>query len=109
MNKKKRIDDYMEEECADEEWIFINAYLFKYNQFLTRYKPVDRTPYLQRCAEMIASTDESVRIVNFSKFTQWMELTKTELNVFLKPYLAKRKSRVAINAQRDDKDEEYYL
>lgn len=108
MNKKKRIDDYMEEECADEEWIFINAYLFKYNQFLTRYKPVDRTPYLQRCAEMIASTDESVRIVNFSKFTQWMELTKTELNVFLKPYLAKRKSRVAINAQRDDKDEEYY-
>lgn len=108
MGKKKRIDDYVEEECPDEEWIFINAYLFKYNQFLTRYRPVDRTPYLQRCAEMIACTDESVRIVNFSKFVSWMELTKTELNVFLKPYLAKRKSRVAINAQRDDKDEDYY-
>lgn len=109
MTKKKRMaDDYIEEEIADEEWIFINAYLYKYNLFMNQYKPVDRTPYLQRCAEMIACTDESVRIVNFSKFTQWMELTKTELNVFLKPYLAKRKSRVAINAQRDDSSEEYY-
>lgn len=108
INKKKQSDDYIEEEQPDEEWIFINAYVFKYNQFLNRYKPVDRTPYLQRCADLIACTEESVRIVNFSKFTTWMELTKTDLNTLLKPYLAKRKSRVAINAQRDDQEEGFY-
>ena len=100
-------DNYINKEYQDETWTFINAYIYRYHRFIRRYNPYDATPYIQRCAELIACADDSVRIVNFSKYQAWLGLTKTQLNEILKPYLAKRKSRMAINAQRDD-DDIYY-
>lgn len=100
-------DDYYRPEKQETTWTFINFYLFKYNQFFKNYHPYDYTPYIQRCAELISYADDSVRIVNLSQYTKWLELTKAQLQEILKPYLAKRKSRMAINAQRND-DDDYY-
>lgn len=100
-------DDYYSPEKKETTWTFVNFYLFKYNQFFKSYHPYDYTPYIQRCAELISYADDSVRIVNFSQYTKWLDLTKAQLQEILKPYLAKRKSRMTINAQRND-DDEYY-
>lgn len=101
-------DGYCLPERTDTTWTFINFYIFRYNKFFTNYRPYDNTPYIQRCAELISYADDSVRIVNFSQYTKWLDLTKAQLQEILKPYLAKRKSRMAINAQRSDEDDEYY-
>ena len=100
-------DDYCPPERPETTWTFINFYIFKYNKFFNSYRPYDYTPYIQRCAELISYADDSVRIVNLSQYTKWLDLTKAQLQEILKPYLAKRKSRMAINAQRND-DDEYY-
>lgn len=100
-------DNYINKEYHDEVWTFINTYVYKYHLFLRDVNPYDHTPYIQRCAELIACADDSVRIINYSKFQGWLSLTKQQLNEILKPFLAKRKSRMAINAQRDD-DDIYY-
>lgn len=100
-------DDYCQPDRKETTWTFINFYLFRYNQFFKNYRPYDYTPYIQRCAELISYADDSVRIVNLSQYTKWLDLTKAQLQEILKPYLAKRKSRMAINAQRND-DDDYY-
>nr|DAV70585.1 MAG TPA: DNA directed DNA polymerase [Caudoviricetes sp.] len=100
-------DNYINREYRDEVWTFINTYVYKYHLFLRDVNPYDHTPYIQRCAELIACADDSVRIINYSKYQGWLSLTKQQLNEILKPFLAKRKSRMAINAQRDD-DDIYY-
>lgn len=100
-------DDYFQPDRKETTWTFINFYIFKYNQFFKNYQPYDYTPYIQRCAELISYADDSVRIVNLSQYTKWLDLTKAQLQEILKPYLAKRKSRMAINAQRND-DDDYY-
>lgn len=100
-------DDYCQSDRKETTWTFINFYLFKYHQFFKNFQPYDYTPYIQRCAELISYADDSVRIVNLSQYTKWLDLTKAQLQEILKPYLAKRKSRMAINAQRND-DDDYY-
>lgn len=100
-------DDYLNKEYQEEAWPFINFYVYRYSKWLYCYKPYDATPYVQRCASLLACADDSVRIVNFTKYTSWLNLNKTQLNEIMKPYLAKRKSRMAINSQRDDDDINY--
>lgn len=59
---------------------------------------------IERCAEIISYAEDSVRIINFQYFYNCLGLLKLSLSEILKPYLAKRKSRMAINAQRTDND-----
>ena len=73
------------------------------NLFFKTYNG-ERAPYIERCAEIISYAEDSVRIINFTYFQNCLGLTKQALNEILKPYLAKRKSRMAINAQRTDDD-----
>ena len=68
----------------------------------------ERTPFIERCADLISYAEDSVRVVNAKYFYDNLSLSKTDFNEILKPYLAKRKSRMAINAQRTDDDDEDY-
>lgn len=83
---------------------FINAYVKSYGYFLSSTNK-DRTPFIERCAEMISFSSDSVRIVNLDEFRGWLGLNKGAINEILKPYLEKKKSRMAINAQRNDDDD----
>ena len=100
-------DDYINKEYQDTAWTFINFYVYRYNKWMSAYKPYDTTPYIQKCAELIACADDPVRIVNFNKYSSWLGLNKTQLNEILRPFLNKRKSRMAMNNQREDGDINY--
>lgn len=95
----------MDEETNDiiETFNFAKFYVFLHKSFFKTYNG-ERAPYIERCAEIISYAEDSVRIINFTYFQNCLGLTKQALNEMLKPYLAKRKSRMAINAQRTDDD-----
>lgn len=97
-----------EEDATIQSFNFAKFYVRAYAYFFAKFKG-EHSPFVERCAEIISYADDSVRIVNLSYFYNSLGLTKTALNEILKPYLAKRKSRMAINAQRSDDDfeEEY--
>ncbi len=80
---------------------FINYYIYMHCSFLTGSSS-DRTPYIERCAELISYCTESQRQVNMDQFKGWLGVTKSALSAILKPYLDKQKSRVAISSQRQD-------
>lgn len=91
-----------------EEWNFAKYYVWRHKAFLEAFTG-DPSPLIERCVEVISCADDSVRVVNFSFFQTCLRLTKNALGELLKPYLAKRKARMAIAAQRtdDDYDEMY--
>ncbi len=80
---------------------FINYYVYMHCSFLAGYG-ADRTPFIERCAELISYCSESQRQVNMDLFKSWLGLTKSALTAILKPYLDKQKSRIAISSQRQD-------
>ncbi len=80
---------------------FINYYVFAYWEFLCCFRG-DRTPYVERCAEMISYASESTRQVNMPKYSRWLDMPKADLKAMCKPYLDRLKSRVALSAQRQD-------
>lgn len=86
-----------------ETFNFAKFYIYQHKLFFKDFKG-ERSPYIERCAEIISYAEDSVRIINFGYFYGCLGLTKQALNEILKPYLAKRKSRMAINAQRTDDD-----
>ena len=94
-----------ENESCIESWNFAKYYISLYKEFFKTFNG-ERSPYVERCAEVISYADDSVRIINFAFFYGCLGLTKQTLTEILKPYLAKRKSRMAINAQRTDDDYE---
>lgn len=99
-------DEYSEEnENSIESWNFAKYYIYLHKEFFKTFNG-ERSPYVERCAEVISYADDSVRIINFAFFYGCLGLTKQALTEILKPYLAKRKSRMAINAQRTDDDYE---
>ncbi|WP_300877864.1 DNA primase, partial [uncultured Bacteroides sp.] len=99
-------DGYPEEnENCIESWNFAKYYIYLHKEFFKTFNG-ERSPYVERCAEVISYADDSVRIINFTVFHGWLGLTKQALTEILKPHLAKRKSRMAINAQRTDDDYE---
>lgn len=101
-------DEEGSEDTTEREYTFVNAYLQMYGRFFTTAQLSDRTQYIERCAEVISLTDDSVRVVNFDTYHRLLGLTKAQLTEILKPYLAKRKSRMAINSQREDDEDESY-
>lgn len=98
-------EENMDGEANDiiETFNFAKFYVFLHKSFFKTYNG-ERAPYIERCAEIISYAEDSVRIINFTYFQNCLGLTKQALNEILKPYLAKRKSRMAINAQRTDDD-----
>ena len=92
---------------TDKVYTFIKYYVYLHKAFLKLY-PGESTPFIERCADLISYAEDSVRIVNTKFFYEHLLLSKTDFNEILKPYLAKRKSRMAINAQRTDDEEEEY-
>ena len=106
-NDEEESDDgeNMDGEANDiiETFNFAKFYVFLHKSFFKTYNG-ERAPYIERCAEIISYAEDSVRIINFTYFQNCLGLTKQALNEILKPYLAKRKSRMAINAQRTDDD-----
>lgn len=91
----------------DKIYTFIKYYVYLHNIFLKSF-PGESTPFIERCADLISYAEDSVRVVNTKFFHENLLLSKTDFNEILKPYLAKRKSRMAINAQRTDDEEEDY-
>lgn len=98
------IDD-IEEESKTETYNFAKFYVRLHKFFFDNYNG-ERAPFIERCAEIISYAEDSVRIINFQFFYNCLGLLKLSLSEILKPYLAKRKSRMAINAQRTDNDNE---
>lgn len=96
-----------ENQRKDVSWIFLKYYIKVHRDFFTTYLG-DRTPFIERCADLISYADDSVRVVNYKFFHDALGLTKGAMTDILKPYLGKRKSRMAINAQRTDEDGEDY-
>lgn len=96
-----------EKSPADRSYTFIKYYVSIHGDFLLLYSG-EKTPFIERCAELISYADDSVRVVNLKFFYERLGIIKGALNEILKPYLAKRKSRMAINAQRTDEDDEDY-
>ena len=96
------------DEAQSHEDNFARFYVRMISEFLEGYKG-ERSSYIEHCAEIIAQADDSVRIINLKVFHQALGLTKAALQELMRPYLAKKKSRLAINAQRadDDYDEMY--
>lgn len=104
---EERDDEDLEEEEEEcniiETFNFAKFYIYQHKLFFKEFKG-ERSPYIERCAEIISYAEDSVRIINFAYFYGCLGLTKQALNEILKPYLAKRKSRMAINSQRTDDD-----
>lgn len=116
MVESELIDDEYDEEAEEqantkrrlragispaERDTFINYYVYMHCSFLAGYG-ADRTPFVERCAELISYCTESQRQVNMDLFKSWLGLTKSALTAILKPYLDKQKSRIAISSQRQD-------
>ncbi len=80
---------------------FINCYVEKYSYFIASCKD-ETTPYIERCAELISYCSDSQRLVNMDKYKGWLGITKQALTAIIKPYLDRRKSSIAISAQRMD-------
>ncbi len=108
-----KVSDEDDDETEDggeetENYNFAKFYVRLHKYFFENYNG-ERAPYIERCAEIISYADDSVRIINFQYFYNCLGLLKLSLSEILKPYLSKRKSRMAINAQRTDNDyEEQY-
>lgn len=98
-------EENMDGEANDiiETFSFVKFYVFLHKCFFKTYNG-ERTSYIERCAEIISYAEDSVRIINFTYFQNCLGLTKQALNEIVRPYLAKRKSRMLINAQRTDDD-----
>ncbi|MDR1116615.1 MAG: DNA primase [Tannerella sp.] len=91
-----------------ESLSFILYYCKLYKDFFDTRKPSDRSEYISRCADLLSYAEDSVRIVNFAEIQSLLGLTATALKDILKPYIAKRKARLAINMRRPDEEEEIY-
>ena len=105
---KEEYDDGDEEDPDEIEWTikkqpFLKYYIRCHGTFLINYYG-EKTPFIERCAEVISYAEDSVRIVNLPHFWAALGITKAAMNEILKPYLGKRKSRMAMAAQRSDKD-----
>lgn len=109
-------DENEDEELDDEDYPyrteptelpFLTYYLKEFNKFFTKESPSDRSVYIQRCINLISYANEAVRIVNSKSYAELLGLNNTQYNNLLKPYIEKRKSRIAFNAQRSDDDYDF--
>lgn len=102
-DEEEDIEKEMSEGELIETYNFAKFYVRLHKFFFDNYNG-ERAPFIERCAEIISYAEDSVRIINFQYFYNCLGLLKLSLSEILKPYLAKRKSRMAINAQRTDND-----
>ncbi|MDR2915592.1 MAG: DNA primase [Tannerella sp.] len=107
-DESKYNEDDDDKDAASRPYGFIMYYCKLYSDFFRKHKPADRSEYIDRCADLLSYAEDSVRIVNFAEIQSYLGLTKSALNDILKPYIAKRKSRLATNMQRADDDIEDY-
>lgn len=102
-------DDDEEEQLSTptREFNFLTYYIKKYNDYFLKEFPADRSAYVEKCADLISYASESARIVNSKTFALYLDLTQKQYNDILKPFLEKRKSRLAMSAQRSDVNFDY--
>ena len=82
---------------------FVNVYVCRTGQFLASFKFTgDKTPLVERCAELISYSSDSSRQINMDLYKAWLGVSKGTLNNIVKPYVDRRKSSVAISAQTSD-------
>lgn len=99
--------------CVDEdgedreEQVYLLDYYIDIHAIVIFKNTIERPALIERCAEMISYAPDTVRNVNSKAYAGKLKLNNKQYNDVLKPYLDKRKSRVAINSQRED-NEEYY-
>ena len=96
-------EDLTEVLRTPKSYTFLKYYILEHASFLAGYFG-EKTPFIERCAELISYADDSVRAVNLPSFWGMLGLTKAAMNEVLKPYLGKRRSRMAMAAQRTDID-----
>jgi DNA primase catalytic core len=97
---KKKSKKSKKPTVSDQE-SFINFYVYAYWRFLCTFRG-DKTPYVERCAELISYASESARQVNMPNYASWLDIPKAALQAICKPHLDRLKSRVALSAQRQD-------
>ncbi len=90
----------------DKSKPFLQYYVSIYSSFLKDYTG-DKTHYLNSVMDVISYASDSVRLVNADNFKNQLGLTVKIYEGLLKPFTERRKSSVAINAQRTDEDDEY--
>jgi len=95
-----------DDEPQEKTYTFLNYYLRCY-QLPIKFDEMSRAFFIDRCGDLISYASESERIVNSTTFQELLGLKKGQLDSILKPFLEKRKSRLAINSQREDESEEY--
>jgi hypothetical protein len=88
-----------------EAFSFIVYYCRLYGRFFNEKKPADRSVYIARCADLLSYAKDLVRSVNFAGICSELGLTRSALTEILKPYITKRKSRLASNLKRFDGDD----
>lgn len=104
-DENRDVEYEVENAPTSDTYNFVKYYVLLYKQFFSKFTG-EHSPYIERCAELISYAEDSVRIINYAFFYNALGLTKQALTEILKPYLAKRKSRMAINAMRTDDDYE---
>lgn len=84
---------------------FAQYYVSMYSRILIEATDTQRAVYIDRCAELISFSSETVRTVMASDWSQSLGLKTGQYKEILKPYIEKRKSKSAINIQRQDMDD----
>lgn len=99
-------DDEEKTTNSQDEYSFLDYYIRLHREVLDDY-PLQKPNLIDRCAELISYASDSARTVSSKSHAAWLGLNVAQYKEILKPFLDKRKSRIAINSQRDS-DEEFY-
>lgn len=97
-------DVFVQEEGDDEsenELPFVNWYFNLYAGLVDADERFKST-YINRCAELLSFSPESVRLVYAADFAKKLSIPKSALDAILKPLVDRKKNKLKIEAQRDD-------
>ncbi len=83
---------------------FLDYYVSGYRSFMLTniVTENDRANYIDRCAEMIAFADTTLRTVVMKGYAKDLGLTQADLKAIVQPYLEKKKDRAVLEKQNID-------
>lgn len=95
-------DDDNKDQDSEEEQPFLNYYFDYYSQ-LSSSDEINKPLFVDRCATLLSYASDSERLVNISNFAKLLSMPKASFESLVKPLLERRKSKLRIESQRDDK------
>jgi DNA primase catalytic core len=93
--------NYLSGDTKSIEHTFLNFYLTQYQKVIEK-DAVNRSTYIERCFDIISFASDTERAVNSKHYADLLGLTAGQYKEILAPFINKRKSRLAFNAQRPD-------